>query len=123
MNFPNWQRNAAIAASVLLVGTMVYYFSNIVAYVLVAWALSMVGQPLMDLFTKKLKIGKFQISNSVAAILTLFIFFIFTWILLSMFIPLVAKQAAQIANADLESITSALQQPINSSYGRCCAAQ
>lgn len=114
MNFPNWQRNAAIAASVILFGAMVYYFSNIVAYVLVAWALSMVGQPLMDLFTKKLKIGKFQMGNSLAAILTLLIFFVFTWILLSMFIPLVAKQAAQIANADLESITSALQQPINS---------
>lgn len=114
MKFQNWQRNAAIAASVLLLGGLMYFFSNIVAYVLVAWALSMIGQPLMDFFLKKLKFEKLKIGNSLAAIFTLTIFFLATWLLLSMFIPLVIKQAAQIANADLDSITAALQQPIDS---------
>lgn len=114
MNISIWQRNAALAASILLICFLAYYFSNIVAYVLIAWALSMVGQPLMDFFTKKLRYKKFKIGNSLAAVLVLVIFFLVTWLMLSLFIPLVVKQAAQIANADLESITAALKQPIDS---------
>lgn len=113
MNFSNWQKYGAIAASVLLVLALSYYFSNIVAYVLIAWILSMVGQPLMDFFLKKLKLGKFKIGNSISAILVLIIFFLVLWALLSMFIPLIVKQAAQIATVDLNSITRALQEPIN----------
>lgn len=113
MTFPNWQRYLAIAVSLLLVLALGYYFSNIVAYVLLAWVLSLVGQPLMDLFLKKMKLGRLKIGNSVSAILVLIIFFLFTWLILSLFIPLVVKQAAQIATVDLNAITRALQEPIN----------
>ena len=113
MKVSNWQRYLAIAVTLLLVLASGYYFSNIVAYVLIAWVLSLVGQPLMDLFLKKLKLGRFKIGNSLSAILVLIIFFLFAWILLSLFIPLVVKQAAQISTVDLNSVTRALQDPIN----------
>ena len=67
----------------------------------------------MDLFLKKMKLGRLKIGNSVSAILVLIIFFLFTWLILSLFIPLVVKQAAQIATVDLNAITRALQEPIN----------
>lgn len=112
MSITNWQRYAAVAVTLLLFGALAYYFSNIVAYVLVAWALSMIGQPIMDFLTR-IKIGKVQFGNSLSAIIVLFLFFLIAYGLISTFIPLIVKQAAQIATVDLNSITNSLQEPID----------
>lgn len=111
----NISRYIALALSLFLVGFMMYTFSDIVAYVLVSWVLSMIGQPLMRFFQKPIKLGTFQFKAgpSLSAILTLFCFFIVISILILMFVPLVVEQANNLAGVDYAAIATALEQPIN----------
>ena len=108
----NVSRYLAIAFSVLLLGFVFYYFSDIVAYVLIAWVLSMVGQPLMRNF-QKLKVGKFQVGPTIAATLTLMTFFVFSGLLIAMFIPLIVEQARNLSTVDYNEIAVALEVPFS----------
>ncbi len=109
----NLSRYLAIAVSIVIVGTIIYYFSNIVAYVLVAWVFSMIGQPLMRFFQRKIKIGKFQAGPSISAILTILCFFIIFTVLIWMFVPLVIQQARNLSNVDYNLIGQTLEEPLN----------
>ncbi|MEM6963805.1 MAG: AI-2E family transporter [Bacteroidota bacterium] len=101
-------RYIALAVSLLFVAALFYYFSDIVAYVLVAWVLSMIGQPLMNFF-KNLKLGN---GGSAALTLTSFIslFALLVWI----FVPPIVQQARNLAGIDYASLVKSLEEPINS---------
>lgn len=109
----NISRYIAIAISILIVGAIIYYFSSIVAYVLVAWVLSMVGQPIMRFFQQKIRIGKFQAGPSFSAILTIVCYFIIFTVLIWMFVPLVVQQAQNLSTVDYNSIGQTLEEPLN----------
>ena len=113
-------RNIAIAISLLLVGAIIYYLRDIVAYVLIAWAFSLLGQPLMEFFGKRIRIGKKHLPPSVCALLTMSTFLLAIVGLVSFFVPLVVEQASHLSELDTEKITSALQDPINqlSAWGK-----
>ena len=109
----NWSRYIAVGLGLLLVLLIVYYFSNIVAYVLIAWVLSLIGQPIMDLFEHKVRIGKkFRIGRTPAALLTLLVFFLFFGFLIGAFVPLIIEQARNLAEVDYNNITNALSKPL-----------
>lgn len=112
MKFTHLNRYIALGAGFLLFGALAYYFSNIVAYVLIAWVLSMIGQPLMRLFQRNLKVWRFRAGKSIAAVLVLSIYFVVAILLIWLFVPLIVKQAAQIATVDLNSIANTLEPPI-----------
>ena len=118
MNLNN--RNIAIAISLLLVGAIVYYLRDIVSYVLIAWAFSLLGQPLMKLFRTRIRIGKKHLPPSVCALLTMFTFLFAIVGLISFFVPLIVEQANQFYELDTDKITSALQEPIQqlTSWGK-----
>ena len=110
MNIRN--RFVAVFISLLIIGVIFYYFSDIVAYVLVAWVLSMIGQPLMFFFQRRIKFGRFTIGSSVSAILTIICFFIVFGLILGMFVPLIIEQARNLANVDTTAISQALEVPL-----------
>jgi len=116
-------RYIALIVSFLVIGALFYFFSNIVAYVLIAWILSMIGQPFMRFFQKHLKIGKFKAGSNTAAILTLICYFILVTLLIWMFVPLVINQANNLAEVNYSEIAGALKAPAQqlqdwlSSYG------
>ena len=105
----NWSRYLAIAISLFLVGAVFYYFSDIVAYVLIAWVLSMVGQPINEFYKKYLKLGS---GGSAGLTLVTFIFLLtgLVWV----FVPPMIKQAQNLAGIDYESLVESLEEPINS---------
>ncbi|MEO1623638.1 MAG: AI-2E family transporter, partial [Bacteroidota bacterium] len=107
-------RYLAIGFALLIVGLIFYFFSNIVGYVLVAWVLSLVGQPLMRLFQRKIKLGRLelQMGPNVASILTLMCFFVLGFALIYLFVPLVIEQARNLATVDFTAIATALQEPL-----------
>lgn len=105
----NWSRYLAIAISLFLIGAVFYYFSDIVAYVLIAWVLSMVGQPINEFYKKYLKLG-----NSGSAGLTLVTFIFLLSGLVWLFVPSIIKQAQNLAGIDYESLVESLEEPINS---------
>ena len=103
----------AIAISLILIGTLIYFFSNIVAYVLIAWVLSMVGRPLMRFFRSRLRIGRFRAGPTISAILTILLYFVIFTFLLSLFVPLVVEQGRNLAEVDYNSIAAALEEPLD----------
>lgn len=110
-------RNIAITIGILIVLFLIYTFSEIVAYVLIAWVLSMVGQPLMRFFQKRLRVGKFKAGPTLSAIFTLLTYFIIVLLLIWMFVPLVVEQANNLAGVDYAAIATALQEPFNNFQG------
>ena len=106
------QRNAAIAISLLIGAAIIWYFRDIVAYVLVAWVISMLGQPLMRFFHNRVRIGKRHIPPSVSALLVLTIFVLIIISLISIFVPLVVAQANNLSQIDYNAFANGLKQPI-----------
>lgn len=104
----NWSRYLALAVSILFIGAVFYYFSDIVAYVLVAWVLSMVGQPIMNFFKNYLRLGNVG-SSALTLITFLFIFSSLIWV----FVPPIVQQARNLAGIDYASLVKSLEEPIN----------
>lgn len=98
--------------SLLFTGCLLWYFIDIVAYVLVAWVLSMIGQPLMARL-QKIRLGKFKFGPTISAIVVLFTYFIVFGLLISLFVPLVVEQARNLGEVDYDAIAKALETPIN----------
>ena len=99
-------RYIVIGISVLVALGIMYYFSNLVAYIILAWSLSMIGSPFFRFFRKFL--GK-----NISALLTLFIFILFGAIMLWIFIPPLLQQARNISNIDYAKAIDAIEEPIN----------
>ncbi|MFK8102296.1 MAG: AI-2E family transporter [Saprospiraceae bacterium] len=108
----NSNRYIAISLSFVIVAAIFYYFSSIVAYVLIAWVISMMGQPLMDFFTKHLRVGKFHAGKNTCAALTLFVFLSLFTSLLLIFVPTGIKQAQNLTEIDYPRLVQSLEEPL-----------
>ncbi len=106
-------RYIALFVGLVIIAAIVYYFSDIVGYVLVAWVLSMIGQPLMYFFQQKIKIGRFQAGPTSAALLTILFYFLVSGLLIWMFVPLIIEQATYLAEVDYGAINDTLEVPLN----------
>ncbi len=89
----------------IIVGSIIYYFSDIVSYVIIAWILSMIGAPFVRLFTK-------VFSPTVSAGLTLTIFAIMLGLVVWIFVPTLIDQARNLAGVDYTAIAKGLEEPI-----------
>jgi predicted PurR-regulated permease PerM len=91
--------------SILIVGSIIYYLSDIVSYVMIAWALSMIGAPLIT-FLRKFT-GK-----TAAALITLLCFSLVFMGLIWIFIPPLVTQAKNLANIDYNNVVNVLEEPV-----------
>lgn len=106
-------RVIAIIIGSLAALAFVYFFSNIVVYVAIAWVLSLMLEPMVRFFHRKLRIGKFQAGITFSAALAMLLFLAGVLLLLLLFIPLVITQANNLAGVDYKSIAAALQEPLS----------
>ncbi len=106
----NWARYVAGALILLVLGYMVYRFSTIVSYILAAWVLSLIGQPIAFAL-RRVKVGRYSIGPSTAAVLTLLSFFAIAIAFLLLFIPAIITQANNLAHADYRAIAATLEGP------------
>ncbi len=106
-------RTLALIVSFLLISALLYYFSDIVAYTLIAWVLSMIGKPLMAFYQKYIRIWKLSIGTNVAAALTLLTFFLVLGVLVGIFLPPVVEQVNNLAGVDYQAIAKALEEPLH----------
>lgn len=88
-----------------VVGFLLYYFSDIVIYIILAWAVSMVGNPLMQFFRK-------YVNKNIAAGLTLATFVLILAFLISVFIPPLMTQARNLAQIDYTAVAKGLEEPV-----------
>jgi predicted PurR-regulated permease PerM len=106
-------RNIVLAATLVIALTLLYYFREIVTYVLIAWVVSMLGQPLMKVL-RKVRIGKRHfLPPSVSAGLVLLFFVLLITGLVSIFVPLVVEQANNLSGLDFNAFVKGLQQPLS----------
>jgi predicted PurR-regulated permease PerM len=109
MNISN--RTLALVVSLLLMAALFWFLSDIVMYAVLAWVVSMLGQPLMRFF-KKIKIWKFKVGSNLAAALTLISFFLAVALLVMMFVPSVIEQVNNLAHVDYAALARTLEEPM-----------
>jgi len=109
MNFLN--RNFLLALGVLILLALAYYFSDIVTYILIAWVLSMLGTPLVLFFQNRIRIGRFRMGSSVAATLTILVFYTSFIGIMWLFVPTIVKQARNLADVDYYALGEKLREP------------
>ncbi|MBK6930088.1 MAG: AI-2E family transporter [Saprospirales bacterium] len=81
-----------------------YYFSDIVAYLLIAWVFSMLGAPLMVFFQRRLRFRRWRIGPAGAAGLTLLVFFLILAGLFMLLVPTFVEQASHLASVDYNAL-------------------
>jgi len=115
MKINNLIRYIIAAVTILIIGLIVWWFADIVAYMVIAWVLSLLGGPFMKLF-RRIKIGRFRVGPNIAAVMTLISFFLIISLIVSLFVPLVLQQARNLADVDAAALVEGLEgfwQPIN----------
>ncbi len=106
-------RYIIIGFIVSLVAFLVWYFSNIVAYILISAVLSLMGKPIVD-FISNLKIRSWsppRFLGALVALLTIWMLFIAFF---SIMIPLVVAQLNELGSIDVQGLVASFSAPIDS---------
>lgn len=104
----NSTRIAGTVAAIAVIAFMGWYFSNILAYFLVAMVLSVIGHPLVKILSN-FRIGRFRIPHTVSCIIALLLIIAIFALFISLFVPLVTNQAALISRIDMDSLNENLR--------------
>lgn len=105
------RRILAITASSLAAIALIYFFSQIVLYVVAAWVVALLGGPLTKFFQRHLRFGKWKAGATLSAVFTLLSFFLIFSLLTYLFVPLLVQQAGNLADVDYAKIALALNEP------------
>lgn len=96
---------------VLVVALLMWYFSDIITYILVSSVLSIMGHPMVK-FLGKLKIRKLKIPNSLCALITLLFMMFVVFAIFRLIIPMLAAQVNSLAAVDVETISKSFREPL-----------
>lgn len=102
-----------IAISILIVVSVMWYFSSIITYVLIAWVISLLGEPMMRFLLNRLHFRKLKIGRDLAAITTVLLFISVILLLLFIFIPPILTQAGNLSAINPNTILKSLDAPIS----------
>lgn len=105
-------RNILIFFGILLFLALLWYFRNIVVYILVSGVLSVMGRPLVDIFGR-IRVRKWSLPRAVCALLTLLVIWGLIVMFLVIFVPLVTRQINYLSTIDSEKIVQIIEGPIN----------
>jgi predicted PurR-regulated permease PerM len=105
-------RNILIFFGILLLLACVWYFRNIVVYILVSGVLSIMGRPLVDLLCR-IRIRKWVFPRTLSALITLIIIWGIIITFFSVFIPLVTTQINYLSTIDSDKIVQIVAGPMN----------
>jgi len=101
-----------ILIGVAVLGYVLWYFSSIVAYILIAGVLSLIGRPVVDLLDK-VRIRKFHLPRALNALFTLILLWVLVITFFRVFVPLIANQANELSQIDTDLIYESIEGPIN----------
>jgi predicted PurR-regulated permease PerM len=105
------QRNIFWMLGLAILAGLCYFFVDIVAYVLVAWVMSMLGRPLMILYKRRIRFRNWRLGSASAAILTILTFYLFILGILWLFVPSIVQQGRNIMAVDFGAIGTKLEEP------------
>ena len=101
---------AAIAIAVVAIFLM-WYFSNIVCYIVVSFVLTILGNPLVALL-EKIKIGNFRIPRWLSSGIVLLVMWAVAFIGFYLFVPLVIDKVIELASMDYSSVYEYFREPM-----------
>jgi predicted PurR-regulated permease PerM len=90
-------------ASVLLGLFMIWYFFEILVFIVIAAVISLMGQPLVDQLTR-IRFGKIQMPSWLSAIITMIVFIGLVIGFISVFVPLITRQVAIISKINVDEV-------------------
>ncbi|MDR2937875.1 MAG: AI-2E family transporter [Prevotellaceae bacterium] len=99
---------SVVTAAVLAVA---WYFSNIVAYVLIAAVLSLIGKPLKDAISK-VRIKNIHLPCALCAAITLAALWLVFVLFFYFFIPLILEQVGEFSKVNVAGVTEQLDAPL-----------
>ena len=105
-------RYLLIILGVAILGYVLWYFSNVLAYVLVAAVLSLIGRPLVGLLGR-IKLGKFRLPDSLRALIVLVLIWFVFFGFFRLFVPLIANEANELSQIDSQLLLQKLEGPID----------
>ena len=95
----------------LIIGYMIWRFSYIIAWMLIAAVLSFIGHPLVRFFDR-IHIRKLRIPHSLSALMSLIIIVLAIMGLVAIFVPLILNQADTISRIDVSKLAQNFQGPL-----------
>lgn len=104
-SLPRWY---VISLTIAVIILAVYFFANIITYVLAAALLSFAGRPVMRFFESRKIKGK-SLPSAVSAVFTILIMVVVTLSVMAIFVPLIAIQVNQVANTDMNEVATKLE--------------
>lgn len=104
-------RNLVYIPIFLVIGFIAWYFQDIIAYFIIAGIVSLIGQPLVELFDRA-EYKSYKMPKALSAVLAIISIFLVLFAVLSLFIPLVVKEAELLAKIDANEVMAALQEPM-----------
>ncbi len=101
-----------IFGALSIIGVIIFFvfFGNIVAYILIAAVLSMMGRPVVNLLTK-IRIKKLHMPRWLASLLTIALFIAIITSFLRLIIPLVGNQISEFSKLNTHKISENLEDP------------
>jgi len=94
-----------------IAGYLVWRFSFMIVWILIAAVISFVGQPIVR-FLDKVHLKKWHIPHSVSAGLALLLIVLLFFGLIAVFVPLIVSQAETISRIDVNLLADNLQGPL-----------
>jgi predicted PurR-regulated permease PerM len=101
-----------IILGVAVFGYVLWYFSNILAYILVAAVLSLIGRPLVGLLGR-IKLGGFRLPDGLSALLVLVLIWFVFFGFFRLFVPLIANVTNELSQIDSQLLLQKLEKPIS----------
>lgn len=101
---------AAVAAIVIF---LIWYFSDIVLYIILSAVLAIIGKPLVGTLTR-IRIGRRHIPRWLAALLALVTMWVVAVLFLWFFLPLVFSKLNELTGMDTSVLTEIFDKPLQS---------
>lgn len=89
--------------TLLLLVAFVYLFSNVVVYLIISLVLALLGMPIVNFITR-FKIGRFKISEGIAAVLTLVLFVGILYVIGITFLPPLVSQISFLSKTNFHDV-------------------
>lgn len=111
MKLTGWTRNTLLVVGFLFIVFLVWYFSAIVTYILIAVVLSFVGRPLVR-WIMMVKYKKFKVPKGVAAFISLVTLWIVFITFFRFIIPVLISELETLSQIDFTLVLDSIEEPL-----------
>ncbi len=101
-----------IVVGLVALGFILWYFSAIVSYILIAAVLSLIFRPLVGLIGR-VRIRNFRLPDGISAMLVLVLIWMLVFGFFRLFVPLIANEANELSQIDSDLLVRKLEKPID----------